>query len=253
MIKDILSKLYVLILILFALPQMGSSQDDLDFELTYEVNRIYPYISITNGQLKEARTLIDLNTHYKSSWISEYISVELLSSYKGKTKSAVSKNDTLSEEQRKFLSMVDVGTEISVKVKYMPENTLTHNDAKEINFTVAIDPEMDAEYQGGKQELQQYLRENVIDKISQADFDKYNLSAIKFAIGEEGEIVDTRVFESTNDDNIDELLLEAICNMPNWKPAEYYNGVKVKQEFVFTIGDMQSCILGLLNIRRLEE
>jgi len=37
--------------------------------------------------------------------------------------------------------------------------------------------------------------------------------------------------------------------MANWQPAEYANGLKVRQEFVLTIGDHRSCTINLLNIR----
>ena len=40
--------------------------------------------------------------------------------------------------------------------------------------------------------------------------------------------------------------------MPSWKPAAYANGMKVKQDFVLTVGDMTSCVVNLLNIRQLE-
>ena len=94
---------------------------------------------------------------------------------------------------------------------------------------------------------------NAIDKIS-TSFNKINLAAVKFTINEEGQIVDAHVFQSayqpSKDEKIDELLLETICNMPSWEPAEYDNGIKVKQEFVLTVGDMESCVVNLLNIRK---
>ena len=89
-----------------------------------------------------------------------YISVEILTSYKGGIRKAVSKNDTLRQEQKDIMNMADLGTDISVKVQYIPDNTLKHNDPKEIN------------------------------------------------------------------------------------------GIKVKQEFVLTVGNMESCVIPLLNIRQ---
>ena len=103
--NNIQNKLIVLLFIAIAIPYLGSSQDNLTFEPSYEVNRIYPFISISKEKLNEARTLTDLGNetnklghYYKSSWVREYISVEVLTSYKGKTRKAVSTNDTLSQE-----------------------------------------------------------------------------------------------------------------------------------------------------------
>jgi len=89
-----------------------------------------------------------------------------------------------------------------------------------------------------------------MDKISASVFRKYNLAAVKFTVNEEGQIIDTHVSWPSNDEKTNELLLAGISNMPRWNPAEYANGVKVKQEFAFTVGDMESCVINLINIRK---
>ncbi|MBK7871749.1 MAG: energy transducer TonB [Saprospiraceae bacterium] len=248
--KNIHYKLIALLFIAFAFPYAGSSQNSSVNELQYEVNRIYPYISITKEKLKEAHTLIDLNKDYKSSWIRAYISVEILTSYKGKIRKAVSKNATLSQEQKDMIHTADAGTDISVKVQYLPENTLKYNDIKEMDFTLTVNPDNEAIYPGGQQELKQYLKETAIDNIPEGSFKGYELAAVKFTIDEEGQIMDAHLFWSSKNEKIDKLLLETIRNMPNWKPAAYANGRKVKQEFVFTVGNMESCVIPLLNIRQ---
>lgn len=244
------------LLLLVFLP-LGFSQENLTNELEYEVNRIYPYISITKKNLNKAHTINDfkneinnLNLEYKASWVREYISVEILTSCKGRIKKAVSKTDILSQEQKDIMNMADVGTDISVTIQYIPENTLTHNEIKKINFTLTVNPEKEAKYPGGAQQLKQYLKEKAIDKIRDTSFEGYDLAAVKFSINEEGQITDPHVFWSSKDKKIDELLLETICNMPNWKPAEYANGTKAKQEFVFTVGNMENCNINLLNIHK---
>ncbi len=248
--KNIQNKLLALLFIAISFPYFAVSQNSISNELRYEVHRIYPYISITKEKLNDARSLIDLDPEYKSSWIRAYISVEISASYNGSKRKAVSKNDILSQEQKDLMNMADVGTDISVKVQYIPENTLKHNDPKEISFTFTIDPESEAKYSGGQQQLNQYLKENVMDKIPAGSFKNYDLAAVKFTINEAGQIVDAHVFETSKDENIDALLLETIRNMPRWKPAEYAGGTKVKQEFVLTVGNMENCVMNLLNIRR---
>ncbi len=248
--KNIQNKLIVLLFIALVIPLLGSSQDSLNFELRYEVNIVHPPLSISKETLNEAQTLTELNKHYKPSWVKEYISVEILTSYKGKIKKAVGKNDTLSQEQKEIMNMADEGTDISVKVKYIPDNNFTHNDTKEIYFTFTVDPESEAKYPGGQQQLNQYIKVNAIDKIPDGSFKKYNLTAVKFTVNEEGQVINVHVFETSKDEKIDELLMETISNMPTWKPAEYSNGLKVKQEFVLTVGDMESCVINLLNIHQ---
>ncbi len=248
--KNVQNKLLVLLFLSLAFPYFGSSQDDLTNEMTYQVNKVYPYISIASEELREAQTLVDLNWRYKPSWVKEYISVEILTTYKGKLRKAISKNDILSQEQKEFMNTADAGKDIAVKVVYIPNNTLKHNDAKELTFTFTVDPEIEAKYAGGEEQLKEYLKHNAIDKIPENSFTGYSLAAVKFTIDEAGQITDAFVIETSKDEKIDELLLETINKMPEWKPAVFSNGEKTKQEFVLTVGNMESCVVNLLNIRR---
>lgn len=241
-----------LILMLIVLPYLGSSQDSVTIDPVYEVNRVLPSISLTKDQLSEANTLTDLNQKYPSSWVREYLSVEISTIEKGRTRKALSKNDTLSQEQKDIMRMADSGTGISVIVRYIPENTLKQNDAKDMDFVLSIDPDREASFPGGQQKLKQYLTKEVKQKIHDSIFTGYKLAAVKFTINEEGQVIDAHVFWSSEDEEVDALMLDAICSMPNWKPAEYSDGTKVKQEFAFTIGNMESCVLPLLNIRELK-
>jgi len=246
--KNIQNKLLILLFIAFAFPHAGFSQDSLAFELSYEVHRINPPLSISRDKLKEAQTLAELNGQYKPSWVKEYISVEVLTRYQGNIKKVVGRNDTLSQEQKEIMNIADVGTDISVKVNYIPDNNFTHNDIKEVNFTFSVHPESEAEYPGGQQQLKQYIKVNAIDKISEGIFIKHSLTVIKFTINEEGQVSKVHVFETSKDEKTDELLMETISNMPDWKPAEYSNGTKVNQEFALTVGDKESCVINLVNI-----
>lgn len=242
-----------LLFIAFAFPYLGSSQEVSTDEITFKVNRIYPYISIAKEKLNEANTLRDLHPHYKSSWIREYISVEILTTHEGKISKAVGKNDILNQKQKDVMKMADLGADISIKVRYIPENTLKHNEPKEMNFSFTVDPESEATYPSGPQQLQQYLQEKAIDKIPAGSFKNYDFTAVKFTVDEDGQIIDAHIFDAvyqmSKNEKIDALLLEAIRNMPRWKPAEYANGTKVKQEFVLTVGNHENCSIHLLNIR----
>lgn len=250
--KNYLYRLVAFFLLSIAYPSIGSAQDSTSFDFNYEVNKILPPISITREKLKTATTLIDLNRHYKSSWIRTYYSVEIRTINQGTINKAISKNDTLVSEQKRLMNTADMGTDIAVRVIYLPENTLVNNDRKEMNFTFTIDPEKEASYVGGGKELSQYLEKNGIDKITSTTIKEHNLAAVKFAINEMGQVIEAHVVESSKDEKIDQLLLETVCNMPDWEPATYTDGSKTKQEFVLTVGDHRSCVVNLLNIRRLE-
>ena len=250
--KNIQKTLVILLFSMLAFPNLGSSQDKQTNELGFEVNKVNPPNLIPFDQLHEAQTLSDLYKFYRPAWVSEYISVEILTSHNGRIKHTLSKNDILTQEQKDNMKMADFGADISVKVKYIPENTLKDNQPKELNFTFAVDPEIEAKYPGGQQQLNKYLQKKAIDKIPGSDFKGFDLTAVKFTINEEGEVTNAHVFESVyqtyNNEKADEILLQAIREMPCWKPAEYSNGIKAKQEFVLTVGNMESCLINLLNI-----
>ena len=102
-------------------------------------------------------------------------------------------------------------------------------------------PETEAQYLGGYQLLKQYLKENAIDKISETNAKQLQLATVRFTINEEGQIIDAQIFKTSEDEKIDKLLLEAINKMPKWKPAENFNGIKVKQKFEFSVGNIVGC------------
>jgi hypothetical protein len=247
-------KYRVSIFLFLLLPIIAFSQDSFTNEITYEVNKVLPYISISKENLKKAQTLIDLDKNYKSSWVSEYISVEILVSYKSEILSAVGENEILSQEQKDLMLHADSNTDIKIKVRYIPENNLTQNDTQLNDFIVIVNPDEAAKYPGGEQKMLKYLKENAIDEIPNGSFKNYDFAAVKFTINEEGEVSRVHLFDMTpyrtpKDEAIDALLLETIRKMPCWKPAEYADGFKVKQEYVFSVGNHENCIVPLLSIR----
>jgi len=60
---------------------------------------------------------------------------------------------------------------------------------------------------------------------------------VKFTVNEEGKIVDALIFRSSEDPKADQLLLDAINKMPEWKPARNSTGMKIKQEFTIPMSN----------------
>lgn len=248
--RILLNTLLSLAFLMLVHPHTARSQDRATDPLAFSVDRVFSTPFIARETLHDAQTLIDLNPHYKPSWVRNYISVETHASCRGAREKVVSKNDVLSSAQKDLISRSDPGTPVSVRILYMPENTLTRNDPQEMSFSFTIDPEHEAQYPGGKKSLDQYLQKSVIQHIPVHRFNRDVLAAVTFTIDETGEITDAHIFESSRDDLTDGILLDAIRDMPQWSPAKYANGTRVKQDFVFTIGNMESCVINLLNIRR---
>ncbi len=244
----------LLILAVLFLTTAHSVSDDVPASapesLHFDVLRVYPPIAPTRAELESAQALPDLNPHFRSEWIRSYISTSVTTLQNGIIKTDFGNSELLTQKQKTAILSADIGSEVRVSIKYLPENNLRDNEPKEMHFTFVQEPESEAAFPEGKQKLLQYLKKNAIEKIPDGTFEGYDLATIGFSINEEGNITDARVIWPFKDPNIDKLLLEAVRNMPDWKPGHYANGKRVKQEFAFTVGNMNNCITNTLNIRK---
>lgn len=252
--------IYVLTILLSVLALIGENREDaptsgihhqMDSQQPhFEIFVNYPPLSLPRENLEKAESVVDLNPYYKPSWVKEFISVEVWAIHDGKIVKSVHQNDVLSKEQKDLMLSADTGEEVTIKINYIPDNSLKDNDAKVFDFSFILDPDEEATFSGGRVALHRYLEKNVINKIPGGSFQGFDLTAIKFKIDKEGHIVDVHIFWPHEHNDIDNLLLESICNMPSWKPARYEDGTVVDQELVMTIGNMENCAVNLLNIRR---
>jgi len=188
-------------------------------------------------KLENAETMSDLINGYPESWITDYISAEVTATNNGTVMTAMGTNATLTAEQKNILAMADLGTEVSVDVAYRYKNAaIDQVDVHLMNYTATLVPEMEAEYPGGKQVLNDYLKENVTDKISEAEVKKMAPALVTFTINETGEVTNALVSISSGNPKIDKLLLKTITKMPKWKPAVTADGKNVNQDFQFSVG-----------------
>jgi len=240
----------LLLFYIVAFPLIGFSQNNLYTDVQYEVNKNHSPFSITESNLRKAYILGDLYKHFKSSWVKEYISIEVAAQNQGIIKKASSTDENLTDEQLAIIKQADQNSEVSVIVNYIPDNTLVNNESQIFDFNFSIDPVTGASYQKGQEALDLYLNEAVLGKISKDKFRKNHLTAVTFTVNEVGKVIDVIVAESSSDEATDKLLHDAICNMPDWIPASYADGEKENQNFVLTVGDRKSCVLNLFNTQR---
>jgi len=218
----------------------------------FEVNRMRPFVSINKAQLAKANTLLDINPRYDADWVRTYTSVEVRTIQAGQVLTKVGVDDRLTPEQKEQLMSADLGTDIQVHVRYMPENNLKQNDLQEMSFTFAVEADTDAKYKGGEQELLDYLHESAIHQLSAESFGEWGMSAVKFTVDEQGHIRDVEAIEPVQDDTVSSLLVASVCNMAQWEPARFEDGTTVSQQYALTVGNQANCKIALLNIRDLE-
>lgn len=235
--KIILTLASVLFTGSFAFAQYGN-KPVVSNDLSYDIRGTYSH-PIKKVKLNEAKVLSDLISGYPANWISNYVSVEILATCAGKSMKSISANDVLTNEQKNILKTVDLGTDIIINSKYKIKNPVTNliEDSK-MTFSAMAVPDVEAEYVGGKEQLIKTIKENVTKRISESTLKKLQPVVIRFTVNEGGEIGSAIVTKTSGDLKIDKVLLEVINKMQNWKPAQNTNGIKVKQEFIFGVGNM---------------
>jgi TonB family protein len=230
--KDKNMKTILSTLLLLCIFSLGFAQD-----LRYEVRGKYVR-GVSKEKLISPKTMSDIRPGYPSSMIEGYTSTEIVVNNHGKISKATGANEVLSEAQQGLLQTAEVGSEIEVNIGYIYQNPVTLiPDVRQMHFVITVVPEVEAEYPGGYQALQLYLKENAISKIPSAVSTEMPPVLIQFTVDEAGKIIDTRVAESSKDPAIDKVLLKAIRKMPDWKPATDADGKHVPQDFEFSVGN----------------
>ncbi len=172
------------------------------------------------------------------------VSVEITTISNGAKHTAKSNSDKLTAEQKNLLTNADLGSDVSITLKYQYKNKTDdqYGPRKQTVLctgSVTVVPETEAEFPGGFKQLADYVNTHIVgDKTEKTGLQKIERAAVKFIITEEGKVTDARLVSSTNDAAIDKLILDAFTTMPNWKPATNSKGLKVKQQIYipFSVG-----------------
>jgi protein TonB len=121
----------------------------------------------------------------------------------------------------------------TTSITTIPSGIISNNTTESHKVFTEFGVEKMAEYPGGEEAMQEYLGKH----IHFTNFAKDNLIegkvVINFIIDENGKIVDCKVLRSLGF-GLDEIALDAIMKMPNWKPAEQSNR-KVPVSFTMPI------------------
>lgn len=212
----------------FVLPYQEKSEMDELLKIVNSQRSAYTY---------PQKDFVHIRKNYEE--VFDYVSVEISALCSGKTLTAKSTGNELSPAQKNILNTVDAGTDISIKIKFRYKNWANHNPENEIKegrYVITAVPETEAEYPGGFEQMTKYLINSIFNKASGDASKKIMQATVKFTVTEEGKIADVKISRSSTDPLTDKLLLDAIKNMPQWKPAKDSKGINVKQEFNLPFG-----------------
>ncbi|WP_299555386.1 hypothetical protein [Seonamhaeicola sp.] len=214
--------------------KIADEKDKLD--LFYMVKGKYSR-SISDGKLKSPQSIDDIVPDYPSSWIASYNWVEITTKRNNEVYTASGKSGTLTDEQKDLLKNVPIDNAVNVTLKYKSKNSISEKYAErqmKVSFTVV--PETEAEFIGSYDDMISYLKENSLKKIEAANIKEFKPVSIIFYVDENGQTEDLELTNSFGNDEINELLMKAIKDMPAWKPAIDSSGKKVKQKFELIVG-----------------
>lgn len=233
-----MKKAIIVSTILISILQNGFSQN-----LNYEFKARFAH-PISRVKLNEAQTISDINSGFAKNWVTEYISTEISTTSNGKIVKASGKNDTLSLEQKRIISLADLGADITIDVQYKMANSVTFRlENNTMHFAVTLLAESDTllpiadeAYSYRAQKMRKYMDENIARNITPKTPKNIKSGAITFTIDEEGEITNTKILKSSGDNKIDLLWQDLIQKMPKWEAAQNSSGTKIKLEFVCSFG-----------------
>lgn len=102
---------------------------------------------------------------------------------------------------------------------------------------LAVIPEKQAEYEGGRDALMEYLKENSREARASQQMDKLKPFKLFFTVTKKGTIENVKLGGTSGYLAIDNTMIELITKAPGkWKSAENSKGEKEDQELVVSFG-----------------
>lgn len=193
--------------------------------------------AITQSEAKNAVAITDINPDFPSSWISEYVSVELTANCNGKATKANGSSIMFSTEQIALLRKTDIGSNISFNISYYADtDEIKNRELKRIAFDYGVAPESIASYEGGNDKLDRYLVNKGLNEISATLDTQQKSYQVNFTVDKNGTVINAYMNDSTGLLDVDEALIKAVRDMGKWQPALNSNGGSIAQDFVLNIG-----------------
>lgn len=189
--------------------------------------------AITEDKLKNAQTISDVIENYPSNWIVDYNSVTVVTKVNGKTIETIGPDDKLTNEQKNIFK---TASNLLLVVQYQKENNKHEIQNRQMNVSLLVTPDIEAEYIGGYELMISDLKQNSLTIINDKNFNYLPQPSISFVINESGVVENVKLEATSRDATIDALLIKTVQEMPNWKPAKNKDGLNIKQEFMLNVG-----------------
>ncbi len=210
-----------------------------DVELFYSVRgwtKVGYNRAITQQKLRNANAISDVIEGYPSSWIAGYNSVTISVTVGNKEMEEVSMDEVLTTKQKEILDSAEVSSSVLITVQYIKQNYNDKVENRQMNALMTVVPATEAKYVGGRDKMIAYLKDNSIDQIKDKKLDYLPQPTLSFVVNEAGVTEEVKLVKTSNNKDIDQLLIDLVKEMPQWEPAKNADDLPVKQQFILDIG-----------------
>ncbi|MCZ4408465.1 hypothetical protein O3Q51_06580 [Cryomorphaceae bacterium 1068] len=146
--------------------------------------------------------------------------------------------EKLSKEQLKIMKSMDYSSHFLLRAELKTDDK--EMIAREENIYrphMTIVPKIQASYEGGKDGLLSYIRQENEKNIYNLDEKKLQLAKLSFTVTKDGIVEDALLDRTSGYSRIDEAIISLVSNLPGkWEPAENANGEKIDQVLVLSFG-----------------
>lgn len=203
-------------------------------------------MSVTQSQLIKARTIPQIHDRFCADCVKKYLTTELTVVYEQTEKSATGNSIDLNESQKQLISNSQVGTQLQLKVRYIPENNLSHNPPQEMEDVFHVLPATLPAFAQGTEALYEYVDNEILQHMTKTQKDSLDYIKMDFDVNINGEIENTVIVRSSGDSTLDELISTKLCNMPRWIAARTSYGIPVNHTIQFFLSPFdKSCSINL--------
>lgn len=165
------------------------------------------------------------------------ISIEISTKQNNKLLSAKSDGDFLSNDQKKLLLDLAIGTEVDFNIVFQFKDSFKEYKPDEYQhglIYMTLVPNKEASFPGSNKSFNTYLSNQLFNKIvNSTDLARISQVKLNFTIDNNGQVVKTKITSSSGKPNLDKLILDAFNKMPKWQAAQNIAGVKIEQTFSF--------------------
>jgi len=156
---------------------------------------------------------------------------------RGNEESASNTGAMLSEEQKGLLKNLRNGDEFGVVVNFERQDTWKIGRIVEAATYVTILPHRAADFPGEISAFNHYLEENFWSKIKGNDsLGSINSARVRFWVNKNLSISKVKLARSAADEEVSQLILDVLLQMPIWIPAKNSRGERVEQEVKYSFG-----------------